>query len=80
MNGFQELVNVTTKGKWLEAEDFESIIAVVLENSGIEKDFLVGENLILVVAQMIEVGFLEFNKKTCRMRIRKEWYEQSQPV
>jgi hypothetical protein len=77
MNGFQELVNITTKGRWLDKLDFAELVAIVFQQCGMPKEWMIGENLVSVLVEMHLVGFSEFDSNNEFVRIKKEWYGEN---
>lgn len=72
MNGFRELTNVTTQGRWMSFDDFESVVRFVL--AGSYKKAIDIKNFSEVITEMIAVGFLETSEYGDFIRVKKEWY------
>jgi len=74
VNGFREMLEVTTPGRWLDPEDFATVIMCSLSKH-FDVDWLRGIKGAIVMSELISIGFIEMSRDLTQARIKPIWYD-----
>jgi hypothetical protein len=73
LNPLREVVNVTTRGKWIPFNDLALIIGYHLKSAGV--DWRWRKDLMVIMTELFNMEFVEHNPEDMdQVRIPEKWY------